>query len=321
MAKSIQSNEKVTISGLGNQVVEIHDLKDPINDNDAISKNYFETHKLSTDVNKLAVGNAFSIGEYSFAVGYNKNEVGTKSIGTASLASGKGVVTYGPYSSAFGCLNVTGKEDADPNSGIGKNACAIGYANKAIGESSFAVGTSNEIHGKGSCGLGSTNKIYGYGQCALGYALIVGKDGDKNDVDITKAGKVAVGKYNSYDENSIFMVGNGSSETKRRTVFSIKSTTSTFKLTSENTEDQQAAFNHTVVKFDSYRDFPKVNYNDIVILPDGTHTYIEEIWDGKFAGTGYAFRLAANVPNKEGTAILQHTAIYLNEREVKVRPL
>lgn len=319
MAKSIQSNEKVTISGLGNQVVEIHDLKDPINDNDAISKNYFETHKLSTDVNRLAVGDAFSIGENSFAVGYNKDKVRTESIGDASLASGKGVVTYGPYSSAFGCLNVTGKEDADPKSGIGKNACAIGYANKAIGESSFAVGTSNEIHGKGSCGLGSNNKIYGYGQCALGYSLIVGKDGDY--ANINKAGKVAVGKYNSYDEGSIFMVGNGSSETKRRTVFSIKSDTSTFDLTPENTEDQQAAFNHTVVKFASYRDFPKVNYNDIVILPDGTHTYIEEIWDGKFAGTGYAFRLAVNVPNKTGKAILQHTAICLNEREVKVRPL
>ncbi len=316
MAKSIQSNEKVTISGLGNQVVEIHDLKDPTSDNDAISKSYFESHKLSTDVGKLAVGNSSSSGDYSFAVGYEKDGVRTESIGTASVAGGKGVVTYGPYSVAFGCLNETGEVNAE--NGIGKNACAIGYANKAIGESSFAVGTSNEIHGKGSCGLGSANQIYGYGQCALGYQLIVGADGDYSD--ISKAGKVAVGRYNFYDENSIFMVGNGSAA-NRKTVFSIKSTTSTFNLTSDNTVDQPAALNHTVVKFASKDKFPKVNYNDIIILPDGTRTYIEEIWDGTFSGTGYAFRLAVNVPNKTGTATLQHTAICLNEREVKVRPL
>lgn len=316
MAKSIQSNEKVTISGLGNQVVEIHDLKYPTNDNDAISKEYFETHKLSTDVGKLAVGNSSSSGDFSFAVGYEKDGIRTESIGIASLASGKGVITYGPYSAAFGCLNETGELNAE--NGIGKNACAIGYANKAIGESSFAVGTSNEIRGKGSCGLGSTNQVYGYGQCALGYALVIGEDGDYSD--ITKSGKVAVGRYNSYDQNSIFMVGNGSAA-NRKTVFSIKSATYTFELTADNTVDQPAASNHTVVKFASYDKFPKVNYNDIIILPDGTHTYVEEIWDGTFSGTGYAFRLAVNIPNKTGIVTLQHTAICLNEREVKVRPL
>lgn len=67
-----------------------------------------------------------ALGDYSLAVGYNKNDIATKSIGIASAAIGKGVQSYGEYSFVTGCQNFTGlteeeKERAYQYAGIIKD--------------------------------------------------------------------------------------------------------------------------------------------------------------------------------------------------------
>lgn len=334
MAKSIQSNEKITISGLGNPVVEIHDLVTPAKPNDAASKWYVDNKSGGnsgsigeTTQGAFSIGDGIdstAIGDFSLSVGYAKDGVATQSIGTASLASGKGVITYGPYSATFGCLNITGTNDAEKTAeGYGKNACAIGYANKAIGESSFAVGTSNTVNGKGSSALGSGNIVNGYGQCAIGYMLTIGEE-TTDYTNLNLAGRVALGKYNAYDKNSLFMIGNGTSSTSRKNAFSIKEISRTFTASSANTHIQTAVGNHIEFIFDKKSAMGAVNYGDSIELPDGTKAEIEEIWDGSYGSEKkYAFRINKTYTFNESpqTITINHIGLYLNEREIFVRPL
>lgn len=86
------------------------------------------TEIISNDGETLKIGSAETeaLGDYSLAIGYNKNDIATKSIGIASAAIGKGVQSYGDYSFVSGCQNFTGlteeeKEKAYQYAGVIKD--------------------------------------------------------------------------------------------------------------------------------------------------------------------------------------------------------
>jgi hypothetical protein len=112
--------------------------------------------------------NTDSIGQYSFAAGYN-----TKAKGNRSVALGSATEATGTASFAAGLLTIAAGDGAVA---LGTNSYAIGTGSfsagtfcEAIGLSSFAMGINNSALGDISMALGRQNITTGEHSIAIGY--------------------------------------------------------------------------------------------------------------------------------------------------------
>jgi hypothetical protein len=170
--------------------------------------------------------NKDSIGQYSFAAGYDTKAKGFAAVamgdgatatGNTSIAMGENVISSSSSSVALG-VNTTASGAWAFASGTGTTAAgngstAMGYSNSAtgfaataIGESSLAIGTgsfstgrSTNAHGSYSVSMGYFSDAFGFGSVALGRETI--SYGDQslaigNRSYATAANSLVVGSYN-----------------------------------------------------------------------------------------------------------------------------
>ncbi len=126
-----------------------------------------------------------SIGNISFAAGYN-----TKASGTGSVALGTGTTASGPSSFAMGTQSQARNYFA---TAFGSNAIANGWASIAMGHYTIAAGW-----GSTAFGVGTTANSYG--------GTVVGTFNDSSS---------AANALNSDPLNRVFQVGNGFNDNQR----------------------------------------------------------------------------------------------------------
>lgn len=119
------------------------------------------------------------------------NDKSNVASGTMALATGSGTTAEGPYS------------------------IAMGVGSHATHRSAIAMGEYNEAFQSGAVALGINTKAHGYGTAALGY-------GTKTTNYYLVYGQTAVGKYNAPNSYSLFMVGNGTSDSDRNNIFEVR---------------------------------------------------------------------------------------------------
>ena len=137
-----------------------------------------------------------------------------KTAGNSNMTVGKENQTY----QSFGL--VVGRN----NSTIGYANFAAGRNNKVGGEYSAAIGDKNTTLSSGSYAIGTNNKVgntksnkYSSFDIAIGKGL----DLTNNDNGSSIGGRVAVGRYNKNEPDSIFVVGTGETSTKRKNALNI----------------------------------------------------------------------------------------------------
>ena len=103
---------------------------------------------------------------------------------------------------------------------------AVGRANKTIGYANFAAGRNNKVGGEYSSAIGDDNTTLSSGSYAIGtsnkvgntksnkyssFDIAIGKGLDLTNTDNASSvgGRVAVGRYNKNEPDSIFIVGTG----------------------------------------------------------------------------------------------------------------
>ena len=128
-----------------------------------------------------------------------------KTAGNSNMTVGKENLTYQSFGLAVGRKNYT----------IGYANFAAGRNNKVGGEQSAAIGDANTTLSSGSYAIGTSNKVgntksnkYGSFDIAIGKGL----DLTNNDNASSVGGRVAVGRYNKNEPDSIFVVGNGTAD-------------------------------------------------------------------------------------------------------------
>lgn len=139
-----------------------------------------------------------SIGEYSFAAGWNP-----KAKGTSSVAIGGGTSAAGFYSVAMGLNSVALGQGSialgDSTIASGHSSISLGGYNKSIGDWSIAMGDRTEARGQASTALGDRTIAKSFGSVAAG---IMNDTADfSNGFSITPLDR-------------IFQIGNGSSGTR-----------------------------------------------------------------------------------------------------------
>ena len=140
-----------------------------------------------------------SIGDYSFASGYN-----TKAKGYSSTAIGYFTKATGDYSTAMGYLTEA----------TGYSSTAIGYFTKATGDYSTAMGNSTNATGYSSTAMGHFTTATGNYSTAMG-----------NSTVSRSYGSVTIGRYNDSINSSsptlwvttdpVFIIGNGTANNAR----------------------------------------------------------------------------------------------------------
>ena len=160
---------------------------------------------------------------------------GNRAYGNWNFIAGKDNKTFQKGTFAFGGKNLVGYHGANNdylfsaafgelNTVLGRSSLAIGVKNEisVYGEKSIAIGEENDvIHGY-SAAVGFGNIVYSDSNYALGHYLKVGKENAKNGLE----GQTAVGCYNAVKDETgnaatLFMVGNGTSESDRSNAFEV----------------------------------------------------------------------------------------------------
>lgn len=173
-----------------------------------------------------------SIGQYSFAAGYNPKAKGTVSMafGNSTKALEFGAAAFGSFTTAMGQYATA----------MGFGTTAMGHASTATGDGTIAMGQSSTTmgyqtisSGDFSTSIGFTSKASGYTSTAIGaeatasgdYATSIGLG------TVARAfGSIALGIYNdsiSTSPNSagltspIFMIGNGLNQNARSNAITV----------------------------------------------------------------------------------------------------
>lgn len=149
-----------------------------------------------------------AIGKYSHThgrgtiAGYAATAFGNKSkaLGDHSTAEGEGTKASGTNSHAQNSATVAS----------GKDSTATGNTTKASGSASFAMGLGSSANGDNSLAGGYTARAEGVNSLAFGNAIIVKGDN-----------RVGFGRYNNWRNNSLFCVGNGTSDTNRNNALAL----------------------------------------------------------------------------------------------------
>lgn len=158
-------------------------------------------NSIATGVNTEAAGqNSISAGNETIVKGSNSFASGYKSEANADASFAIGLIAKanGAHSASFGAQNNSNGENSftsgKENSTRDINTSAFGWNNKANGQGSFAAGHQNQADGIASAALGVGNITTGFGE-------------------------VAVGTYNDAQGTDVFSVGNGTSDTDRKSAF------------------------------------------------------------------------------------------------------
>jgi trimeric autotransporter adhesin len=202
-----------------------------------------------------------SIGDYSFAAGYNNKAKGfystamgrsTTSSGTNSIAIGQSTTASGTTSTAMGQSTIAsgntsiamgqGTISSGTNSSaMGKSTIASGNFSTALGENSIASGTtstalgfSNTASGIYTTALGSSNTVSGASATAMGGSNISSGDYSSALGRFNKSKSyagVVIGIYNDSanalnanaadDNNRLFQIGNGVSDFSRKNAMTV----------------------------------------------------------------------------------------------------
>lgn len=137
-----------------------------------------------------------------------------KTAGNSNMTVGKENQTYQSFGLAVGRKNYT----------IGYANFAAGKENKVGGEYSAAIGNKNTTLSSGSYAIGTGNKVGNTKSnkySSLDIAIGKGLDLTNNDNASSDGGRVAVGRYNKNEPDSIFVVGNGTDTKNRSTAFEV----------------------------------------------------------------------------------------------------
>ena len=177
--------------------------------------------------------NRDSIGQYSFATGYNTVAKGhgafaagyeARSNGSFSVAMGwrsysnsGSSVAMGDNDSATGASSVA---IGTNNNAFGQNSMALGYQSVATGAYSNAIGDMNSASGYSSLALGTVSTAQGSNSATLGYrviskayaAVVVGMFNNTEDAPIGNA---------SSPSDRIFQIGNGTSDAGRSNALTV----------------------------------------------------------------------------------------------------
>ena len=146
---------------------------------------------------------AHAEGKSTVAAGFHSHAEGTGAIanGWASHTEGWNTVTNGSYSHAEGA-----KTQANGNMA------------HAEGENTIAEGLDSHAEGKGTLASGNRSHAEGQNTEAQGHDSHAGGVGTK----ATATAQTAVGKYNVENPDALYIVGNGTSDTKRNNAFVVK---------------------------------------------------------------------------------------------------
>lgn len=123
----------------------------------------------------------------------------------------------------------------DYNENVGDNHIMLGYKNKNSRYSywSMLTGSENESNSAASLIVGEKNKLNsnsqdsivgGYGNEATGARSVLFGTNNKT----TKANEFAVGTYNKSESDTLFSIGNGTSDSARSNIFEVKNTNKAF---------------------------------------------------------------------------------------------
>ena len=182
------------------------------------------------------------------------------------------------------------------NTEIGTYSTAEGYGTTASGTNSHAEGAGTTASGRKSHAEGDITTASGYAShaegdttTASGYASHAGGTGTKASHD----SEVAYGKYNESNDDTLFSVGDGTSETVRHNAFEITKTSG--KLHDEEIMTQNKISNPNLLINPDFkinqRNYSgwKVNNNSNGTVDTSTQRYIMDRWrlmDGTITITG-----------------------------------
>lgn len=162
---------------------------------------------------------ASAIGAGTISRGYGAHAQGieTQAIAQGAFAAGRGSIAAGKYSTAIG--------DGAKTRETATGAFAIGTGTTVNGSNAFAGGKGSTAYVEGFA--------FGHNASARDYALAVGYNANAakfgtaigRNCKVTGNYQVAVGVNNDFDENMLFMIGNGIDEygnlTSRKNAFTV----------------------------------------------------------------------------------------------------
>ena len=177
--------------------------------------------------NKPNLWNLDSIGENSFAAGYNALASGNTStaIGGNAAATGSNAMAFGNEVRASGTLSFAFGSETIAS---GHQATAMGVINHASGALSTAFGYSNLSSGLASTTFGSSNIASGNTSASLGYqniasgslSVAVGRSLKAKHYSGTVLGQYndttnSISPDNTHASNRLFQIGNGTADNAR----------------------------------------------------------------------------------------------------------
>jgi len=271
----------------------------------------------ASGTSSTAIGsNTVASGSYSLAMGS-----GTTASGTTSTAMGFQTNSKGGFSTAMG-YGTTAESYASTAMGYQTTASenystAIGYQTNAKGEYSTAMGYKTTASGTSSTAIGSNTVASGGYSIAMG-ALATAEGDYSTAMGFHTRAKsylsMAIGRYNLdngydwwwYDEDPLFTIGNGTSDTTRHNAVLVKK-------------------NGEVYFPDVYEDGLTGSYRDLYIGSDGKIGYVsssrrykENIRDMEDVSWLYRLRPVNFVYKKDPSHTLQYGLIA--EEVEKVNP-
>lgn len=151
----------------------------------------------------------------------------TEANGVASVALNHNNKVFGRYGLATGSANTVGSAnpvgDAD-----GESSSAFGVGNEVTGRYSNSFGSMNKVSGKYSNSFGVANEVSGNYSNSQGYnqknkGHFASTFGTGTETFELSENQAAFGKFNKAESDSLFMIGNGTSDTYRKNAFEVKS--------------------------------------------------------------------------------------------------
>ena len=170
---------------------------------------------------RAEANNTHTEGDGTTATGDSAHAEGsnTKAQGVTSHAEGQSTTASGYYSHSEG-ISTTASGDG---------AHSEGNFTKASGENAHAEGLMTEAFGTAAHASGSGAKALGSASCAEGVGTIASQEAQH-----------ATGKYNASDNNALFIVGGGSSDSDRKNLFTVN-TNGTATVATDPIKDMDVA--------------------------------------------------------------------------------
>ena len=185
------------------------------------------TDLISDSHHTINIGSNNDGGNYSMA------------LGDANTISGNGNLWAGAIGHANTVNNQGGYALGQDNIVDGSGAIAVGVGNKVSGNNSMTLGFAMQVDGEQAFGLGSSGRAWRRGSTAFGYNVDVSGNyaaafgyetsapwirsfviGQWNDVSGANSGSGVLLPVNQ--NNPVFVIGAGSSQTDRKNIFTVK---------------------------------------------------------------------------------------------------